>query len=185
MLADDVAPLSDLRPPDGVFFVTGNHEYYSGSREWTRLLSEMGIHVLDHEHRVLRRGEDAILVAGVPDLHGSRMGPVAAGEPEWTTSDPAAALKSAPPELRRILLAHQPGSAFAAEKAGFDLMLCGHTHAGQFWPWTWVPRLQPFSEGLHVLGKMHVYTNRGTGSWGPPLRLGSRTEITRIELRRL
>ena len=79
-----------------------------------------------------------------------------------------------------MLLAHQPRSADAAERAGFQLQLSGHTHGGQFWPWNlFVPLQQPFTAGLHRLRALWVYTSRGTGYWGPPKRFGAPSEITR------
>ncbi len=98
-------------------------------------------------------------------------------------SDPAAALHGAPSGSPKVLLAHQPRSAAQAHEAGFDLQLSGHTHGGQFWPWNFFVRLQqPFTAGLHRLGRMWVYVNRGTGYWGPPMRFGIPSEITRIRL---
>jgi predicted MPP superfamily phosphohydrolase len=85
----------------------------------------------------------------------------------------------------RILLAHQPRSAPSALDAGFDLQLSGHTHGGQFWPWNFFVRLQqPFTAGLNRLGRMWIYISRGTGYWGPPMRFGIPSEITRIRLTR-
>jgi hypothetical protein len=82
-----------------------------------------------------------------------------------------------------LLLAHQPRSAFAAVSAGFDLQLSGHTHGGQFVPWNFFVRFQqPFTAGLRRLGRLWVYTSRGTGYWGPPKRLGAPSEITRLRL---
>jgi predicted MPP superfamily phosphohydrolase len=99
-------------------------------------------------------------------------------------SDPKKALAGAPAADVKILLAHQPKSAFAAAKAGFDLQLSGHTHGGQFFPWNLVvPLVQPFVAGLHNLEAMKIYVSRGTGYWGPPLRLGSPSEITLVRLR--
>ncbi|MGP1614399.1 MAG: metallophosphoesterase, partial [Pollutimonas bauzanensis] len=99
-------------------------------------------------------------------------------------SDPAQALRGAPASAAvRILLAHQPRSAPAAAAAGFDLQLSGHTHGGQFWPWQYfVPLQQPFVAGLHRQGRMQVYVSRGAGYWGPPMRIGARSEISRIRL---
>jgi hypothetical protein len=99
-------------------------------------------------------------------------------------SDPAAALRGAPADAAvKVLLAHQPRTAPAAEKAGFDLQLSGHTHGGQFLPWVFLVRLQqPFTAGLHRLGRLWVYVSRGTGYWGPPKRLGAPSEITRLRL---
>ena len=90
---------------------------------------------------------------------------------------------AAPAALVRLLLAHQPRSAQAAEEAGFDVQLSGHTHGGQFWPWNLFVRFQqPFTAGLHRLGKLWVYTSRGTGYWGPPKRFGAPSEITLVRL---
>jgi uncharacterized protein len=181
-LAADAAPVADLRAPSGVFFVTGNHETYSGLAEWNAWLGEHGVTVLSNEHRVLERDDARIVLAGVPDFMGERFGPAQDGDAA-SGSDPLAALAGAPLAPVRILLAHQPASARDAEKAGFDLMLCGHTHGGQFWPWTLlVRRVQLFERGLGRLGHIQVYTSRGTGTWGPPLRLGSPSEITLITL---
>ncbi|NYT39025.1 metallophosphoesterase [Allopusillimonas soli] len=176
-LAADVAPLAQLKAPHGVHLVTGNHEYYSGADEWVQAFRAMGLAVLMNEHRVLRRDGASLVLAGVTDY--------GAGAFDRTQrSDPAAALAGAPPEAAlRILLAHQPRSAQAAEAAGFDLQLSGHTHGGQFWPWGYfVPLQQPFVAGLNSLGTLRIYVSRGTGYWGPPMRIGARSEITRIRL---
>jgi uncharacterized protein len=176
-LHDDVAPLAGLRSRHGTFFVTGNHEFYSGAAEWTALLRSMDITVLDHAHVVLERGGARLLLAGVPDFAAGRFDP-------RQRSDPQRALAGAPSDVAaRVLLAHQPRSAPAAGEAGFDLQLSGHTHGGQFWPWNlFVPLQQPFTAGLHRLGRLWVYTSRGTGYWGPPLRLGAPSEITLLRL---
>lgn len=168
-LRDHVAPLARLRAPLGSFFVTGNHEYYWDPRGWTRELERLGLAVLSNEHRLLVRGRGRLLLAGVTDLSA---GP-----------DPQAALAGAPESDVRVLLAHQPRSAYAASAAGFDLQLSGHTHGGQFFPFNLLVRLfQPFVAGLHRLEEMWLYVSRGTGYWGPPLRLGAPSEITLIEL---
>lgn len=175
-LAAHVAPLGTMRAPLGVFFVTGNHEYYSGVGPWLDHLRGLGWRVLLDEHVVLPVRGAALLVAGVPDISADRF-------ERDHLSDPELAIAGAPPVDFRLLLAHQPRSAFAAAKAGFDLMLAGHTHGGQYFPYTWLIRLaQPFSAGLHRLEQMWVYVNRGTTYWGPPIRLGAPQEITLIEL---
>lgn len=177
-LKDDVAPLAALRAPFGSFFVTGNHEYYSGANAWVREAGRLGFDVLMNEHRLLRRGGAGIVIAGVTDF----------GAGEFIAdhrSDPAAAGADAPEGMVKILLAHQPRTVFAAEQAGFHLQLSGHTHGGQFFPWNHLATFsQPYIKGLHRHGGVWVYVSRGTAYWGPPLRLGNPPEITLITLRR-
>jgi uncharacterized protein len=168
-LRDHVAPLGRLRAPLGRYFVTGNHEYYWDVRGWSRELERLGLAVLSNEHRLLVRGNGRLLLAGITDLS--------------VDADPHAALAGAPESDVRVLLAHQPRSAYAARAAGFDLQLSGHTHGGQFFPFNLLVRLfQPFVAGLHRLEEMWLYVSRGTGYWGPPLRLGAPSEITLLEL---
>jgi predicted MPP superfamily phosphohydrolase len=176
-LAEHVEPLSRLRARHGTYFVTGNHEYYSGAAAWIAELRRLGIQVLLNEHVVLRHGGASLLIAGVTDYNADRFDPA-------HHSDPQRALSGAPSGIRpRVLLAHQPRSAPAAADAGFDLQLSGHTHGGQFWPWNLFVRLQqPFTAGLNRLGALWVYTSRGSGYWGPPKRLGVPSEITRVRL---
>jgi predicted MPP superfamily phosphohydrolase len=176
-LAADVAPLAALRSKEGTFFVTGNHEYYSGAAAWVRELRRLGVVVLMNEHVVVRRGRAEIVLAGVTDYSAGHFDLEQA-------SDPRAALAGAPTDAAlRVLLAHQPRSAAAAEAAGFDLQLSGHTHGGQFLPWNFFVRLQqPFTAGLHRWRRMWVYTSRGTGYWGPPKRFGAPSEITLLRL---
>jgi predicted MPP superfamily phosphohydrolase len=176
-LAAHVAPLSRLRSRHGTYFVTGNHEYYSGAHAWTQEFQRLGMRVLMNEHVVLTHREHQIVVAGVTDYSAHHFDP-------RQRSDPSAALQGAPAHAAvRILLAHQPRSASAAAAAGFDLQLSGHTHGGQFWPWNHFVRFQqPFTAGLNRLQDLWVYTSRGTGYWGPPKRFGAPSEITRIRL---
>ena len=176
-LADDVAPFAQLRSREGSLFVTGNHEYYSGVVPWIHELRRLGIGVLLNEHVVVRRGDAALVVGGVTDFGGGHFDRLHA-------SDPAGALAGSPAGAAvRILLAHQPRSAAAAETAGFDLQLSGHTHGGQFLPWNFLVRLQqPFTAGLHRWRAMWVYTSRGTGYWGPPKRFGAPSEIAVLRL---
>ncbi|MEP7303634.1 MAG: metallophosphoesterase [Caldimonas sp.] len=175
-LAEHVAPLAGLRSREGTFFVTGNHEYYSGAAAWVGELRRLGLRVLMNEHVVLRRGGATIVVAGVTDYSAGHFDRAQA-------SDPQRALAGSPPAAVRLLLAHQPRSAEAAEEAGFDLQLSGHTHGGQFLPWNFLVRLQqPFTAGLKRWRRMWVYTSRGTGYWGPPKRFGAPSEITLLRL---
>ncbi|HEY0822944.1 MAG TPA: metallophosphoesterase [Ramlibacter sp.] len=171
-----VAPLAGLRARHGVFFVTGNHEYYSGVHGWLQELGRLGIRVLHNEHVVLQHHGAPLVLAGVPDYSGHHFDP-------GHGSDPAAALRGAPEHAVRVLLAHQPRTAAAAAAAGFDLQISGHTHGGQFLPWTFfVPLQQPYTAGLHQLGRLQVYVSRGTGYWGPPKRFGAPSEISDLRL---
>lgn len=176
-LSAHVAPLADLQSRHGTFFVTGNHEYYSGAASWVVELRRIGLRVLMNEHVVVRHDGAEMIVAGVTDFSAHHFDPA-------QRSDPQAALAGAPDAAgMRVLLAHQPRSAEAAERAGFHLQLSGHTHGGQFWPWNlFVPLQQPFTAGLNRLRRLWVYTSRGTGYWGPPKRFGAPSEITRLRL---
>ncbi|MCC7458344.1 MAG: metallophosphoesterase [Nitrospira sp.] len=176
-LAPDVAPLSGLRSTHGTFFVTGNHEYYSGADEWAAELRRLGVRVLINEHVVLSHAGALLVLAGVTDTSAQHFDP-------RQRSDPQRAIAGAPRDAgARVLLAHQPRSAAAAADAGFDVQLSGHTHGGQYWPWNVFVRLQqPYTAGLHRLQQLWIYTSRGTGYWGPPLRLGAPSEITRLKL---
>ena len=177
-LADDVAPLAQLKAPHGCFFVTGNHEYYAGAEAWIEALKKLGFEVLLNQHRILEHGDGRILLAGVTDFNAGEILP-------HHTSDPRAAIAQAPRAQVRILLAHQPRSIDAAVKAGFDLQLSGHTHGGQFPPWKYIVTLQqPYLKGLHKRARTWVYINRGAGYWGPPLRLGAPAEIALITLKK-
>lgn len=176
-LAAHTAPLANLRARHGAFFVTGNHEYYSGARAWTSELRRLGLRVLENEHVVVQHDGAALVLAGVTDFTAHHFDPA-------QRSDPAAAIQGAPAGAGvKILLAHQPSSAEAAARAGFDVQLSGHTHGGQFWPWNlFVGFFQPFTGGLHRLRNLWVYVSRGTGYWGPPNRFGVPSEITHIRL---
>ena len=177
-LGSHIGPLRGLFSRHGTYFVTGNHEYYSGVDPWLVELERIGVRVLQNRHAVIERGGAKLVLAGVPDYS-------AAYFDRAHRSDPAAALAGAPPDPAvKVLLAHQPRSAAAAVQAGFDLQLSGHTHGGQFVPWNFLVRLQqPFTAGLHRVGRMQVYVSRGTGYWGPPKRVGAPSEITQVRLR--
>jgi uncharacterized protein len=176
-LASHVAPLGRLVSRHGVYFVTGNHEYYSGVEPWLSHLRRLGIKVLHNEHVVITRDGAKLVLAGVPDYSAGYFD-------SGHRSSPKAALAGAPADAAvKILLAHQPRSAAAAAQAGFDLQLSGHTHGGQFLPWTFLVRLQqPFTAGLHRVGGLLVYVSRGTGYWGPPKRFGAPSEISKVRL---
>lgn len=175
-LAHHTQPLARLVSRHGTYVVTGNHEYYSGVHGWVRELRRLGAHVLLNEHVVLEHAGASLTVAGVTDYSAHYFDPS-------HRSDPHRALRGAPADSVKLLLAHQPRSARAAAGAGYHLQLSGHTHGGQFWPWNLFVRLQqPFTAGLNRLGRMWVYINRGTGYWGPPMRFGIPSEITLIRL---
>jgi hypothetical protein len=176
-LSVHTAPLAGLTARHGAYFVTGNHEYYSGERAWTEEIRRLGMRVLKNEHVVLEHDGASLVLAGVTDYSAHHYDPA-------QRSDPAAALYGAPADAgAKILLAHQPSSATAAAEAGFDVQISGHTHGGQFWPWNlFVHFFQPFTGGLHRLKNLWIYVSRGTGYWGPPNRFGVPSEITRIRL---
>ena len=177
-LSNDAAPLKDLSALYGSYFVTGNHEYYSGVRAWLKEIKRLGLIVLLNEHRIIQHGTGRILMAGVTDYHAGRFLADHA-------SNPYTALSNAPASNIKILLAHQPRSIFDSSKAGFDLQISGHTHGGQYYPWNFLISLQqPYVVGLHQHGKTWIYVSRGAGYWGPPLRLGAPSEITMITLTR-
>ncbi len=178
-LRDEVEPLRKLRAPHGVFFSTGNHEYYSDEPRWVRHLTAMGIRVLANDSAAIGRGEDTFLLAGVNDVQAARM-------TQDRGPDVAGALKERSPGQEVVLLSHQP--KLAAEAAAHDvgLMLSGHTHGGQIWPFSMLVALdQPCNRGFCRFGaRTIVYVNQGTGLWGPPMRLGTTGEISLLTLRR-
>lgn len=176
-LAAQVAPLAGLASRHGSFFVTGNHEYYSGADAWVAELRRLGLRVLLNEHVLLGHDGAVLALAGVTDYGAHHFD-------HRHRSDPNAAIAGVSAQAAvRVLLAHQPRSALAAAGAGYQLQLSGHTHGGQFLPWNWFVRLQqPITAGLHRVQGLWVYVSRGTGCWGPPMRLGAPSEITRVRL---
>lgn len=177
-LGYDVAPVGELKAPLGVYFVTGNHEYYSGVLPWIDEVRRLGLTVLLNEHRVIERNGARMMLAGVTDYHGGGFKPD-------HNSDPQGAMAGGNGCHPKILLAHQPNSIYAAAKSGYDLQISGHTHGGQFFPGNWLARMaQPYIKGLHQHDKTWIYVSCGTGYWGPPLRVGAPSEITLITLKR-
>lgn len=178
-LRDELAPIAKLSAPLGTFFVTGNHEYYSRPLEWIEHLRTLGVHVLLDEHVVLEHAGAKIVLGGITDYNAPDVIPE-------HLADPRAAFEGAPEGPLRILLAHQPRSYPQAEGLGVHLQLSGHTHGGQIWPFgLLVPLQQHFIAGLHrVFDSTWLYISRGTGYWGPPMRVGSASEITVLTLRR-
>ena len=178
-LQGDLEPLARVTAPFGKFFVTGNHEYYSGAEQWVAHARSMGYSVLMNEHRLISKNGASFVLGGVTDYSGGGFFPS-------HRSDPKKAFDGAPADQVRILLAHQPRSLFHIDGLNIDLVLMGHTHGGQFFPWNLVATIgQPFIKGLNKFGeKTWAYVSKGTGYWGPPVRVGARSEITVHTLRR-
>jgi uncharacterized protein len=178
-----VAELADLRARHGVFFVTGNHDHYSGAEEWVAYLRGLGIRVLRNERVVIGDrgpGGATIDLAGVDD-YGSRSRRRSGG------GDVDGALAGRDPDRSLVLLAHQPRGVGEAVRAGVELQVSGHTHGGQIFPFNFlVAATYPYIRGLYPHredGKSgQIYVSRGTGYWGPPMRLGSPPEITKLVL---
>lgn len=175
---DGVEPLRDLRAPDGVFIVPGNHEYYFGYQAWMNHFTSLGMRLLDNRHVVLRRNGGSLVLAGVTDRAARRHG--------LPGPDLAGALEGAPGEAPVILLDHHPGQARHAAGLGIALQLSGHTHGGMI---IGLDRLvarsnSGYVSGAYAVGGMTLYLNNGTGLWpGFALRLGRPSELTRITLR--
>jgi uncharacterized protein len=176
-LAAAIEPLARLRAPHGVYFVTGNHEYFSGAEAWLKELNRLGIRVLRNERVSIDNGPVGFDLAGVEDrsaVHYGGLPPQEALGRAFLDRDPSREL---------VLLAHQPRTLLDAERFGIGLQLSGHTHGGQMWPFNFLVGLQqPFVAGLHRRGNSQIYVSRGTGYWGPPMRLGAPAEITEIRL---
>ena len=174
----DVEPLSRLTARYGKYFITGNHEYYSGALPWIEEAGRLGFDVLLNEHRLITRGTGKILLAGVTDVSGGQFIPA-------HRSDPHGAIAGAPPADLKILLAHQPRSLYEGLKAGYHVQISGHTHGGQFFPWNLLATVgQPCIKGLRRFQDTWLYVSKGTGYWGPPVRIGARSEIAVITLTR-
>ena len=177
-LGEHVAPLAELRARHGVFFVTGNHEYYSGVDEWLVELTRHGVRVLRNERVTLGDDAASIDLAGVDDWSAKRFG-------GGHGADLPKALRGRDPTRALVLLAHQPKAVAEAAAHGVGLVLSGHTHGGQLWPFGYVVALdQPIVAGLHRVRDTWAYVSEGTGYWGPPMRLGTRAEITKVVLTR-
>lgn len=175
-LGSEAFPLADLEASHGKFFVTGNHDYYSGVDGWLAEVRNWGFVPLLNEHRIIHLDGEEIVLAGVTDYRAASIKPSHA-------TDPKAALATAPEKAVKIMLAHQPKSLFGAETAGADLLICGHTHGGQYVPFNFmVPLDQPYVHGLHKHNSTWIYVSRGVGYWGPPIRVGVPSEITMLRL---
>jgi predicted MPP superfamily phosphohydrolase len=165
-LAHDVAPLASLA---NAYFILGNHDCYAGAESWMAHWRQKGMTVLANSSTVVRKGAARLLIGGMVDPAYRR------ARPEIEVTQEADF---------RLLLAHNPRLAPIGERAGFDLQLSGHTHGGQFFPWTLAVRLvhAPHVAGLSQQGRMQVYVSAGTGTWGPPVRFGTSPELTLVRL---
>ena len=177
-IAAEVAPFSDLKAPRGVFLVTGNHDHYSGVESWVEWARGIGICVLRNQRVTIEEaGLGSFELAGVDD-HRSGFETGRGGE------DLDAALEDLSPDRAVILLAHDPTTFKRASAMGIDLQISGHTHGGQIWPFEYFVRAAvPFVAGHYRRGDAQLYVSRGTGFWGPPMRLFAPSEITEIRLR--
>jgi hypothetical protein len=176
-LAGDAAMLDDLNSEQGVFFVTGNHEYYVDTENWMEYLPTLGVQVLRNERVTLQRGAAVLDLAGIDDRTAAASGVAGHG------ADLPAALAGRNEATPVVLLAHQPAQVEQAAAVGVDLQLSGHTHGAQMWPFEYIIALdQPLLAGLGQVGDTQLYVTTGTGYWGPAVRLGSRPEIAVIEL---
>ncbi len=175
-LRDQVAPLAELRAKGGVYFVTGNHEYYSGVDDWLAELERLGVKVLRNERVAVGRGDDTFDLAGVDDWSARRFG-------GGHGADLRRALAGRDASRELVLLAHQPKQIAEAAALGVGLQLSGHTHGGQIIPWNFFVRFdQPYIAGLAEHEGTQIYVSRGTGFWGPPMRVGAPSEIALLEL---
>ena len=165
-----VGPCRELSAPAGVYFVTGNHEEFTDRAKYISAIERAGLRVLNNEKVTV----EGLQIVGVHDRE--------AGEPEQFRK----ILQDAAVDRRHasILLAHQPAHLSIPEEAGIGLQVSGHTHKGQFWPWSWVifKVHGPFAYGLNRAGNLFVLTSSGAGTWGPPMRVGTKSEIVLIRL---
>jgi predicted MPP superfamily phosphohydrolase len=174
-----VEPLANLRARHGVFFVTGNHEYFSDPAGWLKELPRLGIRVLRNERVSIGNGAESFDLAGVDDRSAVHYGGLSSNQALTQ------ALAGRDPQRELVLLAHQPRVLFDAQPFNVGLQLSGHTHGGQIWPFGYLVKLQqPLIAGLHRRGDSQIYVSCGTGYWGPPMRLAAPPEITEIRLER-
>ncbi|MFI3243467.1 MAG: metallophosphoesterase [Akkermansia sp.] len=169
-----MAPLTKLRARYGIYYVDGNHEYIHGQIfAWRQFAGALGFTLLHNRHVSLEHEGARIQIAGIPDSLSGQLG---AGK-----GDVARALHSEQPHDLSILLSHRSQAIFDAPEQQLDLVLAGHTHGGQFFPWNIIVALaQPHLKGLYQEGARQVYVNQGTGFWAIPNRLGTQSEITLI-----
>jgi predicted MPP superfamily phosphohydrolase len=175
-LGGAVSALAGLKSRYGSFFVTGNHDYYSGDDEWTAFLQSLDIQVLRNRHVRIGDAGASLDLVGVDDWSGGR----------WRNKkgyDLDRALQGRDPDRAAVLLAHQPANFTVAAERGMDLQVSGHTHGGQLVPMTlFIGLAWEHSAGLYRHGDSHIYVSRGCGFWGPPMRIGSPPELVKLVL---
>lgn len=180
--------LEKFEAPEGIFYCSGNHEYYWGFHKIKPWLEKAKIQILHNQKVSIKRANQEVVIAGIPD-------PVSKYFKDEVVLDwSKLEAKNDNPDTYNILLAHQPYLADEAVKYKFNLQFSGHTHAGQFFPWNFlIYFFQKYTHGLYRIKKkkicksnddMWLYVNQGTGFWGPPTRLGTYCELALIELRR-
>ncbi|MFH1262982.1 MAG: metallophosphoesterase [Pseudomonadota bacterium] len=173
--AETLSMIGELKAKYGVYFVTGNHEYYSGVEEWLSFLKNLGVRVLRNERVAIGTKEASFDLAGVDDPTG-RMAP-------GHGTDIPKAMQGRDPGRAVVLLSHNPIQVFEAAKYDVGLVLSGHTHNGQIWPFNYLVKIHhPHITGVHHVGNTELYISQGTGFWGPPMRFLTRGEMTLVEL---
>jgi predicted MPP superfamily phosphohydrolase len=176
-LREEVGILRGLKAKDGIFYCTGNHECYWGVAEWKEFVAELGWKTLSNGHVLIQRELETLVVGGLPD-------PTEVQTEQGEAPSVQRAFQGVDPRQCRILLVHQPKFFEEAYQAGVDLQLSGHTHAGQFFPFSLLVRfVHRYYRGLNRHESMWVYVNRATGYWGPPLRFANSAEITKLILK--
>ncbi|GGN12384.1 hypothetical protein FHR83_003583 [Actinoplanes campanulatus] len=172
---DSLLPLTRMRGRHGVFYVTGNHEYYVGAENWTEAAAELDLRVLRNERVEIAHGGGAIDLAGVNDITGAQF----ADPPDYERT-----LAGRDQSRPVVLMAHQPVAVHDAAPYGVDLQLSGHTHGGQMFPFDYLVGLQqPVVSGFGEVDGTPVYVTNGAGFWGPPVRVGADPDITLLTLR--
>ena len=176
-IADEVEPFAGLRAVHGAFFVTGNHDYYSGVDAWVARVEQLGIRPLRNARVTIGREGAAFDLAGVEDHHAHLVSRV-------HREDVSGALAGRDPQRPLVLLAHDPLTFRRAAALGVDVQLSGHTHGGQIWPFRYLVRLStPYVAGYYRRDAAQLYVSRGTGFWGPAMRLFAPAEITELTIR--
>jgi predicted MPP superfamily phosphohydrolase len=175
---EQAAPLGTIRATMARVYVTGNHEYFGAAQEWLDHMASLGWEALHNRHVVVSRGGASLVLAGIDDATARSSGLDGHG------AQLDVALAGAPGDAPVLLVAHQPRQVTQAAEAGVDLQVSGHTHGGQIWPFHYLVRVdQPVVQGLSRHGSTQLYTTRGAGFWGPPLRVFAPSEITLLTLR--